>query len=177
MNSRSAGLTAPVDGNATAAIKRVRQVLAKVNTSGSSNPTGTVIAHVRVPSSRLSVAMSVAFEPDAGAAVSSYSNAQWTVRAMRPGDSRSGSKECELHEVDSSKALPRMYEATSNVRLFKITCALAVPVDGSAAAIAGSWVLECEYEPNTLICDADAEMLLPVCTANVVKALSAPLAP
>lgn len=172
------GLVGPAGGNATSALKRVRCILAKTNTSGTSQPTATVTAYVRVPSSRLTVAMSVAFEPDnGGVAPSSYSGSQWTVRAMRPGDARSGSKECELHEVDSSKALPRMYEATSSVRLFKITCALAIPVNASAAALAGSWVLEAEFEPNTLICDAEAEQLLPVCTASLSRNEAPTLAP
>lgn len=172
------GLVGAVDGNASSVLKRVRVELAKVNTSGTSQPTASVTAYVRVPSSRLTVAMSVAFEPaSGGVAPSSYSGAQWTVRAMRPGDARSGSKECELHEVDSSKALPRMYEATSSVRLFKITCALAIPVDVSAAALAGSWVLEAEFEPNTLICDNEAQQLLPVCTANLSRSSAPTLAP
>lgn len=147
-------------------IKAVAVKLARVETSGAANTTGTPKATIKNPSRRLSCMFSLTFEPDEPKAVASYTSSTWTVQAMRPN--RRTGKRGELHALVSAQALPNAYELDSAIRELKIATSLAIPTTAGAAAIAGDWVLLVEWEPNQpAMCDKEIEDLFSFCDATV----------
>jgi hypothetical protein len=149
----------------------VRVPLAAVATSGTSQTSGTVTARLTNPSARLICSWSVSFEPNAPVLITSYGSATWTLTAARPGGV--AGRRAALHALETAVALPTMYEIAGGIREVDVSCALALPTP----TVAGSWVLQADWEPTVLICDAELAEIYSRCTAVLTRGLTAPLAP
>jgi len=166
----SAGRVAPsTRAGAGVGIHRQRQPLVRVGLAGSGQLTGTVVAWVHTPTSRLRCGVSLAYESDTPHVITSYASAAWTITAMREGTG--GGREAELHALVTAQALPNMYELDSSIRLLRVSCDLTVPqpssVNPSSLATSGNWVLVAEWEPNMAMCDEDVLAFYNQCSANI----------
>lgn len=148
--------------------------IGRVNTSGTQRTSGDIVARIYNPSRKLSCGFSVAFDPDTKQAISSYAGATWTPRAMQAG---ANGGEAELHTLETSQPLPRMYELDSAIRIVRLTCSLRIPTDATPTSIAGNWVLVVEWEPNQLMCIEEVNELYANCSVVLSQQLAGPLAP
>lgn len=147
-------------------IHPVSKELARVATTGTTNTTATVRATIRNPSRRLSCCFTIAFETPDGQRPANYSGADWTVRAMRKN--RITGRTAPMHLLQDAIELPAGYELDSAIREIEVAADLTVPVSSAPAAIAGSWVLLVEWEPNQpSMCDDEIERLFADCDVGV----------
>lgn len=154
---------------------RVREVLlAKVNTSGTSQTSGTVVAKLRNPSRKLGCGFQIHFEAKSRIAINAFDGAPanlWTTRVYDPdGDHM-------LHELQSSVTIPRQYEMETFAPGVAITAVLGIPRDGGGTTIEGTWVLRVRWEPVIPMCDDEARALFGAAEAWLERGLAAPLAP
>ena len=150
--------------------------LAKVNTSGTTQTSGTIVARLRNPSRKLGCGFQIHFEVHQtdGRTVNSFAAAPanvWTTRVYDPDGGHL------LHELQNSVTIPRQYEMETFAPGVQITATLGLPLDIAAAAIAGTWVLLVKWEPVIPICDDEARSLYSQCAVTLERGLAIPLAP
>lgn len=152
--------------------KLLAVALAKVNSSGTTQLTGTVVARLRNPSRRLGCGFQIHFETASRILVNTYDVASlWTTRVYDPdGDHL-------LHEIQTSLSLPRQYEMETFAPGVQITAVLGLPKDGAAAVIPGTWVLRVRWEPVVPMCDEETRSLYSGAEAYLDRGLTSPLAP
>jgi len=146
-------------------IKTANKRVCRVETSGAPNLTGAPVCWIRNPSSRISCCISLSFEPDVQATIGSYTAATYTMRAWRRN--LVTGKTSELHTLQPATNLPHAYELDSAVNLVRLVTALAIPTV-AGVAVAGDWVLQCEWQPNTPLTDAAAQQLFSECDIELV---------
>jgi hypothetical protein len=150
--------------------------LVKVNTAGTSQTSGTVVARIRNPSRKLGCAFQIHFEVHQadGRTVASFAGAPsnvWTTRVYDPTGGHI------LHTIQTDQTLPRQYEMETFAPGVQITATLGLPLDVAAAAIAGTWVMVVRWEPVVPMCDEEIRALYNQCTAVLERGLAIPLAP
>lgn len=146
-------------------VRAISRVIARVNTSGTSNTTGTPIVWVRNPSRRLSCFVSVSFEPDVTATIGSYTSSTYGMTAYRRN--RTNARLAELHTLlTSGTSLPHAMEFDSAVRVIRVATSLAIPTVGGSS-VAGNWVCSCEWEPNQPMDDDTVRALLNLCDVEL----------
>lgn len=155
--------------------KVLHQVIGRVNTSGTTNTSDTVVAKMLNPSSRLRGIIEAFFVADTQQLVNDYQSPSWVLRALRPPGN--GYREAELHVVENGLALPRAYEIDSLVRAMRISATITIPLTPAAASIAGNWVISATWEPNTPMCDDEVLELYDKCGLELVTKQTEPLAP
>ena len=153
-----------------------RLPLAKANTSGTTQTSGTIVARLRNPSRKLGCGFQIHFEVHQadGRTVESYDAAPanlWTTRVYDPEGGH------VLHTIQSSVAIPRQYEMETFAPGVQITAVLGLPRDIAAGAIAGTWVLITRWEPVVPMCDDEVRALYAQCAVTLDRGLTAPLAP
>jgi hypothetical protein len=164
-----------VSGNALGP-KILRVPLAKANTSGTTQTSGTVVARIRNPSRKLGCGFQIHFEVHQadGRTVNTFDGAPgnlWTTRVYDPEGGHL------LHEIQSSVTIPRQYEMETFAPGVQVTAVLGLARDIAAAAIAGTWVLTARWEPVVPMCDDEVRALYAQCAATLERGLAIPLAP
>ena len=156
--------------------KRMIVPLVKVNTSGTTQTSGTIVARIRNPSRKLGMAFQIHFEAHQadGRTVDSFAGAPsnvWTTRVYDP----EGGHLLQIIQTDAT--LPRQYEVETFAPGIQITATLGLPLDVAAAAIAGTWVMVVRWEPVVPMCEDETRALYAQCAATLERGLAIPLAP
>jgi hypothetical protein len=149
-----------------------RKQLARVESAGTSQPTGDVTCRILNPSRRLTCTFAIVFEPDTVQTLVFPGAAVWTPRGFIPGGD--GGREVLVHALETGIAIPRMYELDSMLPGVNIAATLAVVTNLAAATVPGTWVLRAAWEPNQPVCEDEVSSLYTGCNADVVP-LTAPL--
>ena len=145
--------------------------LAEVAAAGTSQPTATFQARIINPSRKLGCGFAVLFRPATGQTVVTWTASVWTPRGFEPTNG------APLHVLESSIAVPRMYEMETYSPGVIVTGTLGVPVNATPATVPGTWELIVRWEPCMPMCDDEALAIYGACSAGLDFGPSAPLVP
>ena len=93
---------------------------------------------------------------------------------MRVGED---GREAALHFLFEAQDLPEMYEIASAARVVQLSATLTIPQTAAAAAIAGRWICEAQWEPAMPMCEDEIAALYSQTGLSVGLAPGGPLAP
>lgn len=121
------------------------------------------------PSTRLSMAVEVFFEPESMSEdeIDTFNSSNWSLRARAIGARRASNL---LHEIPDEQGtdLPRAYEVVSGVKLLQASLDLGTPTS-AAVAIDGTWYARAYWEAVTEVSDAELIKLFNDCSIVVAS--------